>query len=80
MKIDWKRKLTSRKFWMAIIGFLTPLLIALGVSEMQTGQIAMIVMAGASCIAYVIGEGLVDTSAAKTAKLPAKEGATNEGD
>ena len=23
--IDWKKKLTSRKFWMAIVGFITPL-------------------------------------------------------
>ena len=27
MKIDWKRKLTSRKFWTAIAGFVTPLLL-----------------------------------------------------
>ena len=29
--IDWKRKLTSRKFWMAVIGFVTGLLTYLGI-------------------------------------------------
>ena len=29
-KIDWKRKLTSRKFWMAIAGFVSMLVVAFG--------------------------------------------------
>ena len=33
--IDWKKKLTSRKFWMAIVGFVTPLLLAFGVAEAE---------------------------------------------
>ena len=60
MKIDWKRKLTSRKFWIAVIGFITPLLIAFGVAESTATQISGIIMSGASCIAYIIGEGLAD--------------------
>lgn len=60
MKIDWKKKLTSRKFWMAIIGFLTPLLIAFGVAESTASEIAGIIMSGATCIAYIMGEGIVD--------------------
>ena len=31
--IDWKRKLTSRKFWAAVIAFITPLLLAFGLAE-----------------------------------------------
>ena len=60
--IDWKRKLTSRKFWAAIVGFVTPLLLAFGASESVVSQAAAIIMAGASCIAYIIGEGMVDAS------------------
>ena len=60
MKIDWKRKLTSRKFWMAIVGFVTPLMLSFGVSKDTVSQVAGIIMAGASCIAYILGEGLVD--------------------
>lgn len=66
MKIDWKQKLTSRKFWLAIVGFVTPLMIAFGVSENETAQIAAIIMAGADVIGYVLAEGLVDASRNKT--------------
>lgn len=60
MKINWKKKLTSRKFWLAVVGFVTPLLIAFGVSESDATHIAGIIMSGASCIAYIMGEGIVD--------------------
>lgn len=62
MKIDWKKKLTSRKLWVAVVGFVTPLLIAFGVGESETTQVASIIMAGATMISYIIGEGLVDAS------------------
>lgn len=68
MKIDWKRKLTSRKFWVAVIGFVTPLLLAFGISEGAVTQIAGIITAGATMIAYIIGEGLTDAAAAGTDK------------
>lgn len=61
-KIDWKRKLTSRKLWIAVIGFVTPLLLAFGVTQTDATQIASIIMAGATMISYIIGEGLVDSS------------------
>lgn len=60
-KIDWARKLTSRKFWAAVVGFITPLMLAFGVNEETTTQVAAIIMAGASVIAYIIGEGLADS-------------------
>ena len=58
--IEWKRKLTSRKFWVAIVGFVTPLLLAFGVAEADVTQIVAIIMAGADVVAYIIAEGLVD--------------------
>lgn len=58
--IDWKKKLTSRKFWMAIVGFVTPLLLAFGVAENEVSQIVAIIMAGADVVAYIVAEGLVD--------------------
>lgn len=60
--IDWKKKLTSRKFWMAIVAFITPLLLAFGVSDNEVAQIVAIVMAGADVVAYIIAEGLVDAN------------------
>ncbi len=58
--IDWKKKLTSRKFWMAVVAFITPLLLAFGVAEDAVTQVVAIVMAGADVVAYIIAEGLVD--------------------
>ena len=65
-KIDWKRKLTSRKFWMAISSFVAMLVVAFGGSESQATQITALIMAGAAVVAYIIGEGLADASAAGT--------------
>lgn len=59
-KIDWKRKLTSRKFWISVISFVTLLLIFFNVPQGTANQIAEIIMAGAVVIGYVIGEGLAD--------------------
>ena len=64
--IDWKTKLTSRKFWAAVVGFVVPLLVAFGMSDNQAAEVASIIMAGANMIAYIIGEGLVDSSRIKT--------------
>lgn len=66
MKIDWKRKLTSRKFWAAVAGFVSMLLIYFGKDAGTAEQIAAIIMAGASLVAYIIGEGLADKGNAET--------------
>ena len=60
--IDWKKKLTSRKFWMAVVGFITPLLLAFGVSESAVTQVVAIIMAGADRVDYIIAEGMVDAA------------------
>lgn len=73
MKIDWKKKLTSRKFWAAVVGFVTPLLLAFGVAESDAAQITSIIMAGASVVAYIIGEGLADAAGAKNTTSSDKE-------
>lgn len=62
MQIDWKRKLTSRKFWLSLASFISMLVLAFGASEGTATQISSIIMAGASVIGYVIGEGLADGS------------------
>lgn len=62
MKIDWKRKLTSRKFWMALALFVSGLLVAFGKDKSQAEAISGLIMQGAAVIAYIIGEGLTDQS------------------
>lgn len=61
-KIDWKSKLTSRKFWTAVIGFITAIMIAFNVPDLTIEQVTAIVTAGATLIAYIIGEGMVDAA------------------
>lgn len=64
MTINWKQKLTSRKFWIAVVAFVTPLLLAFGLAESEVTQITAIVMAGADVLAYILAEGLVDAKSA----------------
>ncbi len=61
MKTDWKSKLTSRKFWAAVAGFVAPLLLAFGVSESVVSEVTGIIMSGSTVIAYIIAEGMVDS-------------------
>ena len=60
--IDWVRKLTSRKFWAAVASFVSMMIVAFGGTENSATQIAALIMAGASVIAYIIGEGLTDVA------------------
>lgn len=59
---DIKRKLTSRKFWAALTGLITNIMIAVGRPESDTATVTAIIMAGAVVIAYIVGEGLVDAA------------------
>ena len=61
--MDWKRKLTSRKFWVAVAEFVSMLVVAFGKSEEVAVQITALIMAGAGVIAYIVGEGLTDAAA-----------------
>lgn len=61
-KINWKQKLTSRKFWAALIGFITAMLVAFNVPDMTIEQVTAVITAGATLIAYIIGEGMVDAA------------------
>ena len=54
------RKLTSRKLWLAVCSFVSLLMIAKGFPEAETAQVTAIIMAGASVLAYIISEGMVD--------------------
>ncbi len=61
-KIDWVRVLTSRKFWMSIASFITMLLIVEEQSENVATWVISLIMAGATVIDHVLGEGLADTA------------------
>lgn len=55
-----KRKLSSRKLWVSVIGFVTALLVACNVPEGSVSQISAIISAFGSLVAYVVAEGYAD--------------------
>lgn len=58
--IDWKKKLSSRKFWAAVVGFVSAVLVALNYPQMTVEQVGTIITAGGVLIAYILGESYVD--------------------
>ena len=60
MKIDWKRKLTSRKMWVALAGFVAGLIVAFGGSNDTADTVSGCILSGAAVVGYVVGEGLAD--------------------
>lgn len=71
MKIDWKSKLISRKFWAAVVGFVSAILVACNINNLTIEQVTAVITAGGVLIAYILGEGMVDAARAK------KEGSGN---
>lgn len=72
-KIDWKKKLTSRKFWAAVCNFVGMLVMAFGASSGTAEKITALIMAGATVIAYIIAEGLVDAANVGVIDIPVEE-------
>ena len=62
MKIDWKRKLTSRKLWVALAGFIAGLVVTFGGSSETADTVSGCILSGAAVVGYIIGEGLADSS------------------
>lgn len=60
--INWVKKLTSRKLWTAVASFVSMMIVATGGAENTATQVTALIMAGASVIAYIIGEGLTDSA------------------
>lgn len=60
MKIDWLKKITSRKFWVSIASFVSMLMVYFGAAESEAQQITALIMAGATVIGYLVAEGLAD--------------------
>ncbi len=61
MKIDWQRKLTSRKLWIALAGFIAGLIAAFGGGADTAETVSGCILSGAAGVGYVIGEGLADS-------------------
>jgi FtsH-binding integral membrane protein len=76
MKIDWKRKLSSRKFWALIAALAVSVLTGL-VSEATVAQVTGIITAVGACVAYMGAEAKID---AANTSLPLIEDETEDED
>jgi len=64
-KIDLKKKLTSRKFFLTLATFAVAVVALFAGSPELADRIAALIMAGGSVITYVISESAIDAAAAK---------------
>ena len=65
MKIDWKRKLTSRKLWIALAGLISGLVLAFNGSAAIAETVSGCILSLGSVVGYIIGEGLTDAANVK---------------
>lgn len=59
---SWKDKLTSRKFWAAVVGVIISVMVLCGIDTDTQQKTVAIVTASATLIAYIVGEGLTDAA------------------
>ena len=57
--MDLWRKLSSRKFWLAVAAFITAIFIYLKV-DIDTQKTEALIMAGGAVVAYIVAEGFAD--------------------
>lgn len=78
MKIDWKRKLTSRKLWVAVAAFVSGLIMAFGGGENTAATVSGCILQGAAVIGYLLAEGLTDAAAAEQPDIYLMDGEKEE--
>lgn len=64
MKIDWKQKLSSRKFWAAVGAWITALLTAFGATDNVVARVSLIVAGIGALAVYMLAEAITDKARA----------------
>lgn len=62
-----KRKLTSRKLWVAIAGFISGLIVAFDGDAETAETVSGLILQAASVVGYIVAEGLTDAAHANDA-------------
>lgn len=65
--MNWKKKLSSRKLWAAVVGVVTGLAMVFGLDENVISSVAGAVVSLASVITYIVTEGKIDAESVKNA-------------
>ncbi len=63
MKIDWKRKLSSRKFWAAVSGVVISVMIIFGADSGSQEKIAGAITSAGVLVTYILAESGTDKAA-----------------
>lgn len=70
MKIDWIRKLSSRKLWLALAAWISSLLTAFNISENAIAQVSIIIAGIGALIVYILAEANVDANRTESTPAP----------
>ena len=68
MKIDWKKKLSSRKFWVALAALVATVLVLFGIDEVGIEKACALVSACGVLAVYIFTEGYIDAQKNETDK------------
>lgn len=74
-KTDWRRKLTSRKLWVAVAGLAAGLITLGKGSQDAADKTSGTILSGAAVIGYIFGEGLTDAASCRASE---KDGDKND--
>ncbi|WP_429845568.1 hypothetical protein [Brevibacillus sp. FIR094] len=66
MNEEFKRKLSSRKLWMAVAAFITSVLVLFGMDGDTITEVTAMITTLGSAVAYMVAEGYVDAAHNKT--------------
>ena len=65
MNINWKRKLSSRKFWAAVSGVVISVMVIFNAPNDSQGKVAGLIASTAVLSSYIFMEGSTDKAAIK---------------
>lgn len=60
MKIDWAKKLSSRKFWVALSALVVAFCVLFGVDQLTVEKLTATISALGVLAAYIVTEGYLD--------------------
>ena len=60
MKVDWRRKLSSRKLWCAILGVVLSVMTMYGSSDDDKTKVTGLITATSTLVIYILAESSVD--------------------
>lgn len=68
--MNWKKKLSSRKLWAAVVGVVVGIAAAFGIEGNEYAEVAGIITSAISVAAYIFGESRIDAAASVPIIIP----------